>query len=94
MPAGDHILTCQLFLPRPRKEVFAFFAAAENLEQITPPEVRFRMVSPVPIQITEGTRISYRLRLFGIPFRWQSLISRWDPNECCVDEQIKGPYAR
>jgi ligand-binding SRPBCC domain-containing protein len=91
---GDHILTTETFIPRPCGEVFAFFAAAENLEKITPAELNFRIVSPLPIAMAAGALIDYRLRLFGISFSWQTLISRWEPGRCFVDEQLRGPYAK
>ena len=90
----QHRLTTETFIPRPRPEVFAFFAAAENLQQITPAELDFSIVSPVPIAMAPGARIDYRLRLFGIPFRWRTVISRWEPGVCFVDEQLSGPYAQ
>lgn len=93
MPAGDHVLKTETFIPRPPAEVFAFFADASNLEQITPPELRFTIRTPVPIRMAQGTRIEYQLRLFGIPFSWITLISRWDEGVAFVDEQVKGPYA-
>lgn len=94
MASGEHLLRTETFIPRPREETFAFFAEAENLERITPPELRFRIKTPVPIRMAEGTRIAYRLGLFGIAFSWTTLISRWEPGHCFVDEQIQGPYAR
>src|SRR5215813_12904371 len=87
-----HTLTTSMRLPRARDQVFAFFAKASNLERITPPELGFEIVTPQPIHLSAGTRIDYRLRLFGIPLTWQSEIQRWDPPEVFVDVQRRGPY--
>jgi ligand-binding SRPBCC domain-containing protein len=81
----------ELWLPRSREEVFQFFSDAANLEALTPPWLHFEVLTP-SIVLRPGVRIDYRLRLYGIPLRWQSEISRWEPPDCFVDEQRRGPY--
>lgn len=72
--------------------VFAFFSQAENLERLTPAFLNFRILTPLPLALREGTTIDYRLSLRGVPITWRSEITAWEPPHRFVDEQRKGPY--
>lgn len=82
----------ELVLPRARSEVFEYFSNAENLEALTPPWVRFRIVTECPITMRKGCFIDYRLRVRGIPIRWRTEITAWEPPFRFVDKMIRGPY--
>src|SRR3954467_13922683 len=80
-------------VPRPIDEVFHFFSRAENLQQITPPWLNFRIQSVSTNPVRRGTLIQYALRWRVFPIRWTTEITDWDPPYRFVDVQRKGPYA-
>lgn len=86
-------LKTELWLPRARDEVFDFFADPGNLERLTPSWLHFEMLTRRDIAIRQGTCLDYRLRMRGIPLRWQSEIAVWEPPDRFVDRQTKGPYS-
>jgi ligand-binding SRPBCC domain-containing protein len=94
MPAREHLLVREITIPRPLTEVFDFFSDASNLGRITPSELHFEIVDQSPGGMSKGTLLDYRLKLFGLPFRWRTLISAWDPPNGFTDVQLKGPYRR
>lgn len=88
-----HRLERTQLLPCDLDTVFAFFADARNLEALTPPFLRFAILTPPPITMRVGARIDYRISLFGIPLTWRTRIAEWEPGVRFVDEQESGPYA-
>ena len=82
----------QQFVPRPRDEVFAFFAEARNLEALTPAFLNFRILTPLPLDMHSGTLIDYQIRLGGIPMRWRTRIETFEAPVSFVDVQLAGPY--
>ncbi len=89
-----HHIERHAILPVPLERVFPFFADAGNLAVLTPPELRFRFVTPLPIEMKPGVRIDYRLRLFGVPFGWRTCIDLWEPGIAFIDRQERGPFRR
>jgi len=87
-----HEFRSEIWLPAPPDRVFPFFAEAANLDAITPPWLRFRIVTPGPIEMRAGALIDYRLRVRGVPLRWRTRINVWEQPHRFVDEQIRGPY--
>jgi ligand-binding SRPBCC domain-containing protein len=77
---------------RPLDEVFAFFSDAGNLQEITPPFLNFRFLTPLPIEMKPGAVIDYQLSLFKISLKWRTTIESVDPPRSFVDTQARGPY--
>lgn len=76
----------------PLAKVFEFFSDAGNLEVLSPPALRFQILTPLPTVMGRGTVICYRLRIDGLPVRWKTLITRWDPPNGFEDVALRGPY--
>lgn len=89
----SYILEREQMIERSQGEAFAFFGDAFNLERITPPFLRFRVLTERPVEMMAGTVLDYKLSLFGVRFHWKTLIESWSPNESFTDVQIKGPYS-
>jgi ligand-binding SRPBCC domain-containing protein len=88
----EYSLRSELWLPRPRREVFPFFADARNLQAITPAWLKFEILTPAPVSMQAGTLIDYRITLRGLPVRWRTEIAEWSPPDRFVDVQVRGPY--
>jgi ligand-binding SRPBCC domain-containing protein len=87
------MLEREQLLPGRPQDVFPFFADARNLEAITPPTLKFEVLTPGEIPMRVGALIQYRLTLHGIGVTWLTSIQEWDPPHRFVDQQVRGPYA-
>ncbi len=79
-------------LPATLDDTFAFFADAANLERLTPPWLKFRILTSLPMEMRTGAEIAYRITVHGVPLPWRSRIDAWEPGVRFVDRQIVGPY--
>jgi ligand-binding SRPBCC domain-containing protein len=83
----------EMWVPLPLETVFAFFSNPANLELVTPPWVGFRILSRLPVEMKKGLLLDYAIRVHGIPLKWRSEITVWEPPFRFADVQLKGPYA-
>lgn len=85
----------QQFVPRPLEEVWQFFSRPENLNELTPTNMSFEIVSPIAGRpMYEGMLVLYRISPFlGIKMDWATEITHIDEGRYSVDEQRFGPYA-
>ena len=91
-PRNVQRLHREIIVPASLTDTFAFFADAANLQRITPPWLHFSVLTPMPVEMTRGLEIAYRISLYGLPMPWHSRIDVWEPGVCFVDRQILGPY--
>lgn len=86
-------LTDRFEVPAAPAEVWRFFSAAENLAEITPPWLKFRVVTPRPVAIGPDALIDYTIGWLGGTMRWRTRIIDWSPPRQFIDLQVRGPYA-
>jgi uncharacterized protein (TIGR01777 family) len=88
-----HAFEDSIVVNAPLDKAFAFFADASNLARLTPPVLDFQMRTQAPVAMRRGTVLEYSLKVRGVPVRWKSLISDWQPGARFTDYQLRGPYA-
>jgi len=87
-----HVWTTEQWVPAPRAEAFRFCSDPGNLERLAPPYIHFRILAVSAPTLCPGATLDYSLRLHGVPFRWQTRIEDWQPDEWFSDCQSRGPY--
>jgi ligand-binding SRPBCC domain-containing protein len=90
---ADYIVESRMWLPKPRAEVFAFFADPATLVRVVPPSLRLRLLAPPP-GLSAGATLDLRLTWLGIPLRWRAFVREYDPPFRFLDVQVRGPLAR
>jgi len=90
---ADFIVESRMWLPKPRSEVFAFFADPANLPSLSPPSLRVRLVTTPPT-MAAGAVFDLRLSWLGLPLSWRVFVREYDPPVRFLDVQVRGPFAR
>jgi len=88
-----HLLKQEQFLPISLDRAWEFFATPKNLNEVTPEDMVFEIISELPGKMYEGLMITYRIRpMLNIPLNWVTEITHIQEKEFFVDEQRQGPY--
>jgi len=81
------------FIPAEPARVWQFFATPVNLNELTPPDVRFKILGEVPARMFAGQIIKYRISpLPGVWLKWVTEITGVEEGIRFIDEQRAGPY--
>ena len=88
-----HILEREIILDTDPDTLWEFLSTPMNLNELTPPELHFRVLSEVPQEMYNGLMILYEIQipLFG-KRRWLTEIKHIEAGTFFVDEQRSGPY--
>jgi ligand-binding SRPBCC domain-containing protein len=88
-----HILEREIILDTDPDTLWDFLSTPENLNDLTPPELHFKILSEVPNKMYNGLTILYEIQipLFG-KRRWLTEIKHIESGTFFVDEQRAGPY--
>lgn len=92
--SGIYTLETEQLLPVSLEQGWQFFASPENLEEITPENMRFEITSLPNEGFYEGMLITYYISLFkGLKTPWVTEITHIEKERYFIDEQRFGPYA-
>lgn len=74
------------------EDVWEFFSSEKNLERITPEFLNFQVEKLSTPKIQKGSLIDYRLKIHGVPVKWRTKITSFEPQRYFQDIQLRGPY--
>lgn len=88
-----HVLHREQTIPAPLEQVWDYFADPKNLNELTPPDMRFEIVAGGDVRMYVGQLIEYRVEfLRGLRLPWLTEIAHVREGSYFVDEQRLGPY--
>jgi len=88
-------LTRTQVLNQDLETIWEYFSSPENLNEITPKNMGFRILTKRPLpKMYEGQEIEYKVSpVLNIPLYWKTRITKVDDRIRFIDEQLKGPYS-
>lgn len=91
--ANLYRLTSRQFINQSLETVWNYFSSPSNLQELTPKDLDFQIVSPLEPKMYLGQIIVYKIGIFPF-FRttWVTEITQLEKQFCFIDEQRFGPY--
>lgn len=82
-------------LPISLEKAWAYFSSPQNLQEITPDDLKFKVLTDLAGEkMYSGQIINYIVTpLLNIPMRWTTEIKHMEEGKYFVDEQRFGPYS-
>ena len=88
-----HSLSQEQCLPITLDAAWEFFSSPRNLDEITPADLGFRIVSLPGDKMYEGQIITYQVKIApGLWLPWVTEIKSVEKGSSFIDEQRFGPY--
>ena len=88
-----HSLHREQLISAPRERVWEYFCDPANLNEMTPPDMNFEIITPHLASMYAGQLIEYRVEFIrGLRSSWLTEIAHVRAGEYFVDEQRLGPY--
>jgi ligand-binding SRPBCC domain-containing protein len=88
-----HTLQQEQRLPITLEEAWEFFSSPRNLDEITPADLGFKILSLSEEKIHAGQIITYQVKILpGIWLPWVTEIKCVEEGRSFIDEQRFGPY--
>ena len=89
-----HQLHFEQVIPASIDEVWNFFSDSRNLNLLTPPEMKMKLISDLSdYNLFEGMKISYYVSpILSIPIFWETEIIKVIQLKEFIDVQNKGPF--
>lgn len=92
--SGIYILNTQQTINATIDEVWNYFSNPDNLNNLTPSDLKFEITTPKCTSTYLGQIIAYKIQLLPqIKTSWITEITHLIPKKMFVDEQRFGPYA-
>ena len=92
--SGIYTLISEQILPISLDKAWDFFTVPNNLDKITPAEMKFKITNNPPPKTYKGQIITYEIGILsGINSNWITEITHLEDRKFFVDEQRFGPYA-